>query len=71
MNTNFNPARVIQTHYKEVPAHPVNGPKHWEVYGRNVPGAQGDVLLGSDPSLAVAVSKASAYISEHHKGYQL
>lgn len=71
MNTNFNPARVIQTHYKEVPAHPINGPKHWEVYGRNVPNAQGDVLLGSDPSLGEALSKASLYIREHHKGYRL
>lgn len=71
MNTNFNPARVIQTHYKEVPAHPINGPKHWEVYGRNVPGAQGDVLLGSDTSLGVAVSKASDYLKANHPGYTL
>lgn len=71
MNTNFNPARVIQTHFKELPAHPINGPKHWAVYGRNVPGAEGDVLLSTDKSLAVALFKASDYIKENHKGYTL
>ena len=71
MNTNFNPARVIQTHYTELPAHPINGPKHWEVYGRNVPGAQGDVLLGSDPSLGEALHKASKYVKDNHPGYTL
>lgn len=71
MNTNFNPARVIQTHYKELPAHPINGPKHWEVYGRNVPGAQGDVLVGSAQSLGDALHNASKHIQEAYPGYTL
>lgn len=50
---------------------PTNGPKHWAVYGRNVPGAQGDVLLGSDPSLGDALHNASKYIKANHPGYTL
>lgn len=71
MNTNFNPARVIQTHYKEVPAHPINGRKHWEVYGRNVPNSSGDVLLGSAEGLGDALHAASKYVKANHPGYTL
>lgn len=71
MNTNFNPGRVIQTHLQENPAHPINGPKHWAVYGRNLNKDGTAVLLGTGPTIGDATSAAARKVSEDYPGFTI
>ena len=75
MNTNFNPARVIQTHLQEVPAHPINGAKHWAVHGRvhgRGFGPDGkDVLLGRGATIGDAFNEAQKTVQRDYPGLTL
>lgn len=71
MNTNFNPARVIQTHLQERPAHPINGPKHWVVIGRGIGKDGADVPLGKGQTIGEATADAARKVSEDYPGFTL
>lgn len=71
MNTNFNPSTHIQTFLQEVPAHPINGPKHWRVVGRSLAKDGSDVTLGTGPTIAEATIAANAKVAEEYPGFSL
>lgn len=71
MNTNFNPARVIQTHLSEVPAHPINGAKHWAVHGRGISPDGKDVLLGKGATIGDAFNEAQKTVQRDYPGRTL
>ena len=71
MNTNFNPARTIQTHLSEVPAHPINGAKHWAVHGRGIGKDGQDVLLGKGATIGDAFNDAQKTVQRDYPGRTL
>lgn len=71
MNTNFNPARVIQTHLQERPAHPIHGAKHWVVVGRGIGKGGSDVDLGKAPTIGDAYNNAARKVSEDFPGFTI